>query len=1555
MPKSGGLLAVFFCLVAAPLAALVSPVGIHPEGVRILPLEVPLALTGDLSASAAYEAGPEWTAFLEREGGEWYARYDRRTGLPTMAWGSGIPWIPGRGNDLAPPQGYSAYDPLRTLQRKALEFMAENRGLFPVAPSDLTLNPRRSVSLDGGLYHQVEFAYTPGGLKVPGAYVFFRVGHGNLVQFGTRHILPEPPVSPDPAVTADAAFATALAHLGAKPGGLEVRDPGSLYFLPQAEGEGLTYRLVWQTTFIRPGQVPTWTAVVDAHTGELVAFFDANCYACDPALLAQGRVDGGVRPIWVTDDEVVRALPFTNVDTPGGTETTDFNGIYPYNGGLSTCTLGGAFARIDCRGCNNPPDPYLENATTGDFHFGTGGVNQNGNGTSTPADRTCFYHVNLVRSLAAKWVPVIPFLTDNLRVNTNRWGSCNAWFDGASINFLRSGGGCTNTGENPGVIQHEWGHALHIYGLDWDGSLSPTPGFDGSYSEGLADHMSWLITHDPRVGAGFRTDGSPVRNVDEDQDPAGLRTLTNNPGCPGGSGYDGYEVHCGGLIYGQAGWQLRNLLGAKYGEAAGWFMYERLTFAGVPLNETHVPMQAHSVYDGYAFLMDDDGDLVNGVPDAQELNDAFNRHGIASVPNVVVSATNLCDPAPVAPVLTALPVLDPAVNQYQVQLSWTPVPGANFYDLYRSDDGPDHAFLAIAQNIDGAQDSFVDDTVRNLMSYDYRLVVVDTNGCVSVNDNLETAVVDLAEITLEVVVVNDDSGNGVLIPGEAADLPLELRNLGGGDATGVSADLSAASSGVTVLTTTAAYPDIPGGTLMAPSGAAFRIQLDPDTNLCSGTVELYLSVESDQGCWDDSFSILVGGGMTSVAFDSAAVLDGAAGNASGTLDPGETADLSVRLDNLGPGDSAATRATLIPLDPRITVLTGTADYGDIASGATGGPAAPFQVRLDPAHGCGEVIPFELLIESDAGCWRDTFNLSAGLYEVFLSDDMETDTGWSVGAPTDTAWVGIWERADPQATNGGAWQPGNDHTPGAGRECWVTGAAAGAQPGNFDVDGGCTTLFSPVWDLGDTTGAQLSYWRWYLNETELDDDFLVEISNNGGTDWQELERVPVTTTPWRRAAFDLETELGAPDQVQLKFVACDEGGGSLTEALVDDLLVDRWVCDPPEPRSELVVDSWAARDNLPGLGNDDGILDPGETVEIALDLRNVRNAEAVNVAVSIAPSPGGGFLVEPLATAPNVPGGQTVTTNAPHLQFQIDEYYPNCFGSVSLDVTVTYEDTIGSRVAFAVVDLTVGSLGAPVTVFADDFEDADDNGWTHAPTRGNDSWERGAPQAMAGDADAAVSGTNVWGNDLSSDGEYFGGSTCHLESPALDLTDMGGAEVRFQRWLTVEEGIYDQARVLVNGEVVWVNRSNGHHQDTAWTAQQIDVSAITTDQPAVSVRFELASDQGLHMGGWNLDDFEVRASPMECTPLCSGPPPSTGNTLRVLRSGRDVVLDWSGMADRAWFNVYRADDAAQVPPAGAASPVRTVREGTSSNEGDAAALPSLTFFRILSLNPCGQEE
>ncbi len=158
-----------------------------------------------------------------------------------------------------------------------------------------------------------------------------------------------------------------------------------------------------------------------------------------------------------------------------------------------------------------------------------------------------------------------------------------------------------------------------------------------------------------------------------------------------------------------------------------------------------------------------------------------------------------------------------------------------------------------------------------------------------------------------------------------------------------------------------------------------------------------------------------------------------------------------------------------------------------------------------------------------------------------------------------------------------------------------------------------------------------------------------------------------------------------------------------------------------------------------------------------------------------------------------------------------------------------------------------------------FEGGSDDGWTHVEIQTQDDWQRGTPVGASGDAPSAFAGSNVWGNDLAPsgfNGAYQNDVHNRLTSPAFNFSGEENLRLRFQRWLTVESGQFDQARVLVDGNEVFVNDFSTDTIDSAWTKMDIDISSIADNDSNVTVVFELVSDGGVVFGGWNIDEFEI---------------------------------------------------------------------------------------------------
>ncbi|MGP1347910.1 MAG: S8 family serine peptidase [Phycisphaerales bacterium] len=298
--------------------------------------------------------------------------------------------------------------------------------------------------------------------------------------------------------------------------------------------------------------------------------------------------------------------------------------------------------------------------------------------------------------------------------------------------------------------------------------------------------------------------------------------------------------------------------------------------------------------------------------------------------------------------------------------------------------------------------------------------------------------------------------------------------------------------------------------------------------------------------------------------------------------PGETVDITVAVNAINqsivPGSvtlftrsSASDPFTPTPMTP-------------LGGNAFGGTA--------PGANCDDTIEFYVQAEgTETGIFlapgnapASVFSIGIGEIIVPVSDDFEVNSGWVIGVPDDDATTGIWSRNNPEGTTA---QPEDAFS---GANCWVTDYRAGTGAGSWDIDNGKTTLTSPVFDLTGIDNPVLSYSRWYSNNAGAApnaDVFEVFISNNGGASWTELETVgpggPGTSGGWIPVQFNVEDFVVPTNNVRLRFVASDEGEGSLVEAAIDLLQVTAFQCDPiivePECDEDLTGDGSIDSDDL----------------------------------------------------------------------------------------------------------------------------------------------------------------------------------------------------------------------------------------------------------------------------------------------------------------------------------------------------------------------------------------
>ncbi len=202
------------------------------------------------------------------------------------------------------------------------------------------------------------------------------------------------------------------------------------------------------------------------------------------------------------------------------------------------------------------------------------------------------------------------------------------------------------------------------------------------------------------------------------------------------------------------------------------------------------------------------------------------------------------------------------------------------------------------------------------------------------------------------------------------------------------------------------------------------------------------------------------------------------------------------------------------------------------------------------------VQFEIAVEAGQDMRRDVTLPGAAFFDSF-----ESDRGWTVGSPGDDATAGVWERAAPVGSGAGDVQSDRDDTPGPFVNAFITGnGTEGDWLDAADVDGGQTTLTSPVLDLSGVVDPIFRYYRWLeleasaAGESPDGDALIVSVSSDGGATWSEIETRSEGDRTWTQINYELWRYADVTSTMQVRFVVADRGAPSIVEAGIDDVEV-----------------------------------------------------------------------------------------------------------------------------------------------------------------------------------------------------------------------------------------------------------------------------------------------------------------------------------------------------------------------------------------------------------------
>lgn len=214
----------------------------------------------------------------------------------------------------------------------------------------------------------------------------------------------------------------------------------------------------------------------------------------------------------------------------------------------------------------------------------------------------------------------------------------------------------------------------------------------------------------------------------------------------------------------------------------------------------------------------------------------------------------------------------------------------------------------------------------------------------------------------------------------------------------------------------------------------------------------------------------------------------------------------------------------------------------------------------PAVECLSTVSYYISVNAtDGETYTSPIGAPAQTYSAFalggtdfaLEDTFETNNGWTVvddGGLTD----GTWERGVP-AGDGNRGDPTVD-ADGSG-SCWLTDNV----PGNSDVDGGTTRLISPAFDMTSMPDAQFGYSRWFNSNSPPGDTFIVEVSNDDGSSWTEVDSA-ISGDEWVAVSFALSDFVDPTTTVRFRFSVTDGGStASIVEGGLDHFTLFTYTC------------------------------------------------------------------------------------------------------------------------------------------------------------------------------------------------------------------------------------------------------------------------------------------------------------------------------------------------------------------------------------------------------------
>ena len=409
------------------------------------------------------------------------------------------------------------------------------------------------------------------------------------------------------------------------------------------------------------------------------------------------------------------------------------------------------------------------------------------------------------------------------------------------------------------------------------------------------------------------------------------------------------------------------------------------------------------------------------------------------------------------------------------------------------------------------------------------------------------------------------------------------------------------------------------------------------------------------------------------------------GDNDGIVDCGETIELNVILRNQGTVVATDVVAGLSAADSYISITDAEEDFPDIAGGGTGEDLADYDFVVDAGTPDGHIIHFDLdITASNGGPWSDSFDIPVSCggnsppYEP--SDPTPADGEVGVSVATDLSWAG----GDPDVGDTVTYDVYFGTTSPPTTVICDDVTATTCDPGTLSYD--TPYYWYVVATDGDGVSTAGLLWDFATSTTAIGDSYepdntwdLANWIEDGASQRHSIE--PVGDEDWVKFSLDAESEIvletsGAGYDTRmwlydssLNELEYDDDDGWGRFSFIDrvcgvDALpagtyyvkindfgsnseiprydIEFTVVQPCEGEvGPLVYDSHIIDDDtLTSNGDNDGIVDCGETIELNVILRNQGTVVATDVVAGLSAADSYISITDAEEDFPDIAGGGT---------------------------------------------------------------------------------------------------------------------------------------------------------------------------------------------------------------------------------------------------------------------------------------------------------------------------